>query len=255
MNLSPEREAWLARFGRPDYPLSSKYDPQWIVDNALGAHCLWLTESLTRVMTFRPGMRVLDLGCGKALSSIFLAKEFGVQVWAVDIGVSPSDNYQRIKDAGVADRVFPLHGDARALPFADGFFDAVVSINAYWFFGTDDFYLPGRFARLLAPGGVAGLIMPGLDHEYGDVIPEPIRPFWFEHVIAYHSPDWWRRHIARAGLMDIRVCDNLDGNDGFDLWHDWTVIMDVKNPLTAIEPEHNIRFVRLVAERKATESR
>ena len=32
-----------------------------------------------------PGMRVLDLGCGKGLSSIFLAKEFGVQVWAADL--------------------------------------------------------------------------------------------------------------------------------------------------------------------------
>lgn len=29
-------------------------------------------------------MRILDMGCGKAMSSIFLVKEFGIQVWAND---------------------------------------------------------------------------------------------------------------------------------------------------------------------------
>jgi cyclopropane fatty-acyl-phospholipid synthase-like methyltransferase len=35
-------------------------------------------------MEFKPGMRVLDMGCGKALTSIFLANEFGVTVFAND---------------------------------------------------------------------------------------------------------------------------------------------------------------------------
>ncbi|MEZ5227484.1 MAG: hypothetical protein R2710_12635 [Acidimicrobiales bacterium] len=46
----------------------------------MGPNALWLTEALTEVMTIEPGMKVLDLGCGKAMSSIFLAKEFGAQV-------------------------------------------------------------------------------------------------------------------------------------------------------------------------------
>jgi cyclopropane fatty-acyl-phospholipid synthase-like methyltransferase len=36
-------------------------------------------------MNLQPGMRVLDLGCGRALSSIFLHREFGLQVWAADL--------------------------------------------------------------------------------------------------------------------------------------------------------------------------
>jgi cyclopropane fatty-acyl-phospholipid synthase-like methyltransferase len=42
---------------------------------------------------------VLDMGCGTALSSIFLAREFGVEVWAVDLWVPPYDNFTRIREA------------------------------------------------------------------------------------------------------------------------------------------------------------
>ena len=53
------------------------------------------------------GERVLDMGCGKALSSIFLAKEFGVQVWANDLWVTAADNWERIKEMGMEKQVFP----------------------------------------------------------------------------------------------------------------------------------------------------
>ena len=71
----------------------------------------WLTEALD----LQPGMRVLDLGCGRASSSIFLHREFGVQVWATDLWCDVSENAQRIRDAGVGDQVFPVRADARAL--------------------------------------------------------------------------------------------------------------------------------------------
>lgn len=62
------------------FPLSNKYDPKWLLNNEMGLNVLWLTELLATKLDLKPGMRVLDLGCGRALSSIFLAKEFGVQV-------------------------------------------------------------------------------------------------------------------------------------------------------------------------------
>ena len=51
-------------------------------------------------MPLEPGTRILDMGCGAALSSIFLAKEFGVEVWAADLWVKPTENWQRITEAG-----------------------------------------------------------------------------------------------------------------------------------------------------------
>ena len=68
-----------------EFPRSNGYDPRWVVENTMGPNVLWFTESLSQVMTLEPGMRVLDLGCGKTASSIFLAREFDLQVWATDL--------------------------------------------------------------------------------------------------------------------------------------------------------------------------
>ncbi len=150
----PTRFEMLA--AHASYPRASRYDPRWVYLNHMGPNVLWIAEALTQVVDLEPGMRILDLGCGTALSSIFLAREFGAQVWATDLWVHPSENWPRICEAGVADRVFPMHAEAHALPFADGFFDAIVSFDAYHYFGTDVRYLAyvSRFARSGATIGV-----------------------------------------------------------------------------------------------------
>ncbi|MGH7002414.1 MAG: SAM-dependent methyltransferase, partial [Alphaproteobacteria bacterium] len=128
------------------FPLTAKYDPQWIRDNALGENALCQVEYLARRLPFRTGMRVLDLGCGKATSSIFLAREFGVEAWAADNAISPTENYKRAVALGCESGVFPLRVDAHDLPFAQDFFDAVVAIDSFLYYGTDE-----RYLRSLAP--------------------------------------------------------------------------------------------------------
>src|SRR5271154_3681581 len=119
------------------FPRASKYHPDWVLANASGgANSLWLAEWLASALDLRLGMRVLDLGCGRGSSSIFLRREFGVQVWATDLWFSAAENLQRIRDAEVEDGVFPLNADARSLPFAPNFFDAIVCVDSICYFGT-----------------------------------------------------------------------------------------------------------------------
>src|SRR5450755_3340851 len=98
------------------FPLSAKYNPEWVLASISGAaNPLWLSEWLATAMDLLPGMRILDLGCGRAVSSIFLRREFGVEVWATDLWFSAAENIQRVRDAGFEDGVFPLSADARSL--------------------------------------------------------------------------------------------------------------------------------------------
>jgi SAM-dependent methyltransferase len=154
-----------------EFPRSAKHEPEWVIENLMGPNVLWLTESLTQVMKLEPGMRVLDMGCGRAISSIFLAKEFDVEVWATDLWIAASDNMECIQNAGVEDRVFPVHAEAYSLPFARDFFDAIVSMDAYHYYGTDDLYIGGHFAHLVKPRGQIGIVVPGLTQE----LPSPTR--------------------------------------------------------------------------------
>ena len=133
--------------------------------NQMGPNALWLTEALCQRMTLKPGMRVLDMGCGTAMSSIFLAKEYGVQVWANDLWISAEDNQERITEAGVEDLVTPVRAEAHSLPYERGYFDAAISIDSFTYYGTSDTYL-GYFATFLKPGAQLGIANPGLIKDF-----------------------------------------------------------------------------------------
>ena len=210
-------EELTARLAKPRFPRSSRYDGRWIVDNLMGPHVLWLAEYLCEALALERGMRVLDLGCGKAISSIFLAKEFDVEVVAADLWIAASENARRIEAAGVAGHVVPVHAEAHALPLAHDSFDAIVSLDAYQYFGTDDLYL-GTITKFLKPGGRLGIVVPGLAHEIEDV-PESIKPWWEWDFCCFHSPAWWRRHWAKTGLVTVETADWMA--DGHALWLDW----------------------------------
>jgi cyclopropane fatty-acyl-phospholipid synthase-like methyltransferase len=206
-----------SRLAKPQFPRSSAYDPMWIVDNLMGPHVLWLAEYLSEKLILKPGMRVLDLGCGKALSSIFFAKEFGVQVTAADLWIKPDANQKRIEAAGLATLVMPVLAEAHALPFAQGSFDAIVSLDAYQYFGTDDLYL-GYIAKFLKPGGRIGIVCPGLANEITEP-PAHLKQWWEWDFCCFHSPDWWRHHWAKTGLVHVETAERMP--DGHALWLDW----------------------------------
>ncbi len=74
------------------------------------------------------GKTVLDIGCGAAPWSIYAAKQGG-QVCGIDIQPEMIEAAkQKVKAAGVLDKVAVSVGDASALTFEDNFFDREISI-------------------------------------------------------------------------------------------------------------------------------
>jgi SAM-dependent methyltransferase len=174
----------------------------WVWHHHMGPTNIWLAELLASQMRLRPGMRVLDMGCGSAATSLFLALEYDVEVWAADLWIDPTDNLDRIREAGLDQQVYPLRVDAAALPFADGWFDALFSVDAYHYFGMSDDFLP-TYAALVEPGGQIGVVVPG-DSAHS--------PTWD----SFRSVNWWRELWEREGVVDIELADDLPG--GRALW-------------------------------------
>jgi cyclopropane fatty-acyl-phospholipid synthase-like methyltransferase len=236
------------------FPRTQRYDTDWVVANQMGPNVLWLTESLTNVMELEPGMRVLDLGCGRALSSIFLAKEFGVQVWATDLWIKPAENWPRIQEAGLGVSVFPIYAEAHALPYAPDFFDAIVSMDAFHYFGTDVHYLEHHLLRLLKPGGALGIASPASPV----ALPDPLQRFMAKRWYWMNSVDWWRRHWLRCPGLTVELAEAVP--HGYEFWLRWAEILYECQPT---DPPHeelldlredagqHLGFVRMVARRNA----
>lgn len=237
------------------FPRSAAYDPEWVLENLMGPNVLWLTEALSQVMDLKPGMRVLDMGCGRAISSIFLAKEFGLQVWATDLWIAASENWQRVSTAGVTDQVFPIHAEAHELPFADGFFDALLSLDAYHYFGTDDLYL-SYYSRFVRPGGQIGIVVPGVLQEFTDGLPEYLVPYWSGDFWSLHSPAWWRNHWEKSGTVELLLSDSIP--DGWKQWLKWQEVCleqgfpadQQETDMVRIDAGRTLGFTRVVARKK-----
>ncbi|WJY36711.1 methyltransferase domain-containing protein [Streptomyces sp. P9-2B-2] len=179
---------------RPDrYPRSSRYDPAWLLDLDMGPNPLWLLEDLARDLDLRPGMRILDLGSGKGATSVFLAREYDAQVVAADLWIAPEDAAIVFTEAGVGDQVQAVRAEAHALPFEKESFDAIVSVDAFEYFGTADSYLP-YLVRFLRPGGQLGMATPAMTREVRDLgaIPPHIKKVVGWEATAWHTGP--RRH-------------------------------------------------------------
>jgi cyclopropane fatty-acyl-phospholipid synthase-like methyltransferase len=159
--------------------------------------------------------------------------------------------HRAIRDAGVEDGVFPLHADARSLPFAPDFFDAIVSIDAFPYFGTDDLYL-NYLAHFVKPGGPLAIAGAGLLREVDGAVPAHLRAWWGQDFWVCHSAAWWRRHWERTGIVDVELADTMP--DGWTLWRDWqkAVAPDNAVEIAALDADAGryLGYVRLIARRR-----
>ena len=195
-----------------------QYSKKFVEKNMMGPNSLRILEELLEKVTLKSDMRVLDLGCGRGLTSIFLAKEYGVQVFAVDLWISATDNYQRFMEMGVGDLVIPIHADANELPFADEYFDAIVSVDAYHYVGNNDVFFAEKMRPLLKKDAIVALSFPGMSYEIKENIPEEMKKYWSDEALEmWHSIPWWQPKFA-GELNEFRIWEM----ECFDkAWEDW----------------------------------
>ncbi len=223
----------LDHLTKAEFPRSAGYDPKWLVDLDMGPHPLWLLEDLAHDLDLRPRMRVLDLGSGLGATSVFLAKEYGVRVVAADLWVDPTESGEVFRAAGVDDRVLPMRVDAHRLPFGRQTFDAIVSIDAWEYFGTGDHY-PPYLAGFLKPGGQLGIATPALTSEVRDLgeIPEHVDKVVGAESAAWHTAEWLRSQweLSRA-FREVTARTQPDGCANWLLWE--RAVMELKGTLTS----------------------
>jgi SAM-dependent methyltransferase len=179
---------------------------------------IYLTDQICERLDLRPGQRVLELGPGHLVSSIFIAREYGCTVYAFDLWVAAEYNYQTIERCGLQDRIIPLQGDAMRMPFAYGYFDRIFSMDSYFYYGgTPEFTT--YVARFLKPGGLLGF------GEWCPVSEESRELMWSIYgkhepdSVLVHSPQWWKLLLEQNG--EFEVVHSGFAEKGFEMHEDW----------------------------------
>lgn len=139
----------------------------------MGTWMLWTSkfgkvrerERLLDRISWTGSERVLDVGCGRGLMLIGVARRLssgsavGIDIWqAEDLsGNRPEAAVENARREGVAARVEVKTADMRDLPFADGTFDVVLSCSAIHnlYEAKDRARAIGEIARVLKSGGRA----------------------------------------------------------------------------------------------------
>lgn len=220
----------LSTFRKPNraqYPELDGYSNDECYQDFFGGGGLYLATHMLRTLRIKPNDVVLDLGCGKGETSIFLAKHYGARVIAMDLWTSKQFLNDKFKSRGYGDQISALQMDAREpLPFPENFFNAIFCMNSFNFYGGSVNYLK-HLLQHLKPGGQICIGSEALSSEFTEEqmkVPPPVYAFKLpppnEHVDIFqddfskqHTPRWWKDLFQSSGLLHVESCHELSDAD------------------------------------------
>ncbi|MDQ0213110.1 class I SAM-dependent methyltransferase [Arthrobacter bambusae] len=165
-----------------------------------------LTRRLARALDLAPDSVVLDVASGRGASAILLAAEHGCTVHGVDLGARQiGQATDAAAEAGLGGSVSFTLADAENLPFPGSMFDALICECAFCTF-PDKEQAAREFARVLAPGGRAGIT----DVTVTGVLPLELRTLtaWIACIADARSTADYRALLTGAGLVVERIEDH-----------------------------------------------
>jgi len=113
------------------------------------------TREFVSQLNLKPGMKILDIGCGTGGSAFYMARTYGVDVHGIDLAtnmIAIANDYRNEMEATVKHRVQFYVEDAVTMEYPNNFYDVVYSRDTI-------LHIPGKeklfqnFLSTLKPGG------------------------------------------------------------------------------------------------------
>lgn len=202
------------------YTKSLKYDKPIFNEKIMGPNPLKLTEELLEDNQIPAHATVCDLGSGQGVTSVFIAKEYGFKVYAVDLWSDPAENAVFFQTLGLSEeQIVSVKADALNLPFAHEFFDAVISTDSYNYFGREKYYLDSKLLPFVKKGGLIYIAVPGMKKDCHDKLPAELLLSWTPEQLEYmHDVDYWRDIVAASQTQIVEIRE-MESNE--EVWADW----------------------------------
>jgi SAM-dependent methyltransferase len=109
---------------------------------------------------------------------------------------------------GLEHLITPVQADAKNLPFAKDFFDAIICVNSFMYFGQDEGYLE-NILKFLRPGAQLGFILEGFSADADGEFPEHIIEYLGDDIWTWKPLSWWKALWEKDGLVSIDAADTL----------------------------------------------
>ncbi len=204
-----------------EFPKTNRFDIDVVRSKIMGPNTCKLTEGLMEGADIPRGSVVLDLGSGSGISSVMLARDYGLVTYAADLWSDPGENMRFFESQGLSNRqVIPVKADATQLPFARGFFDAVVCVDSYNYYGRDPEFLGACLLPYVKDGGMLHLAISGMVLDCHDDPPACLLVSWTPDQLEYiHDMTWWRNMFSRTpGVEIVRMREMACTCEA---WADW----------------------------------
>jgi cyclopropane fatty-acyl-phospholipid synthase-like methyltransferase len=203
------------------YPKTEKYNISTVNKKIMGPNPLKLEEELMKDNCIKKGAIVMDLGSGQGITSVFLAKEYGFQIYATDLWSEAQENQKFFAEMGLTDReIIAVKADATNLTYEHEFFDAVVSTDSYNYFGRDAHYLDEKLLPFVKAGGYVYIVVPGMKKDCHNDIPSELLLSWTPEQLDYiHDIEYWKSIISKSEYSEVVSIYEMNSNE--ECWNDW----------------------------------
>lgn len=205
-----------------NFPKANSFPANLVREKIMGPNPLKICEELLSEVNLAPDAVVCDLGSGTGITSAMLAREYGFDVYAVDLWSDPVENRAFFDELGISlETIHPVKADAtQGLPFPPEFFDAVVSVDSYNYYGRDPHYLGEKLLPYVKRNGMLYLAIPGMVHDCHDNLPACLLKSWTSEQLDYmHDIAWWRAMISQT--EEIEIVDMRAMECATEAWSDW----------------------------------
>lgn len=173
------------------------------------------TEKLGGLCQIDEDKKVLVIGCGTGFNACYIVRKFGCRLVGVDIAEEAIKKAkERAESENLRGRVEFRVGDAYALPFEAGTFDAVITQFVSQFLDMEKALK--EFVRVLKTGGCVGINEIFKDKDMPPKAAEKILEA--EQILGditqlpftIHTSEDWKERLEKAGLKGVEIHENRE---------------------------------------------